>query len=76
MQHFSNAGQDEPEKIREEAAKFIPVDTVPKSPEEFFRYNFGYDIVRDCEQNMQREIPGWELPESFFEKKPGIGVYP
>jgi salicylate hydroxylase len=29
MQQFSNAGQDEPEKIREEAAKFIPVEKVP-----------------------------------------------
>lgn len=29
MQIFSNAGQDEAEKIREEAAKYIQVDTIP-----------------------------------------------
>lgn len=29
MQIFSNAGQEEPELIREEAAKFIPADKVP-----------------------------------------------
>lgn len=29
MQIFSNAGQDEPEKIHVEASKFIPADTVP-----------------------------------------------
>jgi salicylate hydroxylase len=29
MQVFSNAGQDEPEKIHTEASKFIPADTVP-----------------------------------------------
>jgi hypothetical protein len=29
MQIFSNAGADEPEKIRAEAAKFIPEDTIP-----------------------------------------------
>jgi len=25
---------------------------------------------------MERENLGWELPEKFFEKKPGRGVYP
>lgn len=29
MQIFSNAAADEPEKIRQEAAKFIPADSVP-----------------------------------------------
>ena len=29
MQIFSNAGQEEPEKIHEEASKYIPADTVP-----------------------------------------------
>ena len=29
MQIFSNAGQDEPDRIRAEAAKFIPADDVP-----------------------------------------------
>jgi salicylate hydroxylase len=29
MQVFSNAGQDEPEKIHVEASKFIPAETVP-----------------------------------------------
>jgi salicylate hydroxylase len=29
MQVFSNAGQDEPEKIHAEASKFIPAETVP-----------------------------------------------
>ncbi len=32
MQIFSNAGQDEPEKIRKDAAKYIPADTVPSKP--------------------------------------------
>jgi hypothetical protein len=29
MQIFSNAGQDDAARIRDEASKFIPVDTVP-----------------------------------------------
>lgn len=29
MQQFSNAGQDEPEKIQAEASKFMPAEEVP-----------------------------------------------
>ncbi|KAK2630263.1 hypothetical protein QTJ16_001083 [Diplocarpon rosae] len=76
MQIFSNAGQDEPEKIRLEAARFIPTASVPKTPEDFFAYNFGYDIVKDSTLAMQREDPTWELPCAFFEKTPVAGVYP
>jgi salicylate hydroxylase len=32
MQIFSNAGQDEAEKIHKDAAKFIPAETVPSKP--------------------------------------------
>ncbi|PBP22729.1 salicylate hydroxylase [Diplocarpon rosae] len=76
MQIFSNAGQDEPEKIHLEAARFIPAASVPKTPEDFFAYNFGYDIVKDSTQAMQREDPTWELPSTFFAKTPVAGVYP
>lgn len=76
MQQFSNAGQDEPDKIRSEAAKFIPIEEVPKSPEEYFAYNFGYDIVRDSSQKMSAEYPSWSLPPNFFRKDPVRGTYP
>ncbi|KAJ0375007.1 hypothetical protein COL26b_006722 [Colletotrichum chrysophilum] len=76
MQIFSNAGQEEPELIREEASKFIPADRVPKNPEEFFAYNFGYDIIRDSVQKVQKVDASFELPASFFQKAPGKGVYP
>ncbi|EKD20524.1 salicylate hydroxylase [Drepanopeziza brunnea f. sp. 'multigermtubi' MB_m1] len=72
----ADAGQDEPEKIRTDAAKFMPAETVPKTPEEFFAYNFGYDVVRDSVQAMQREDASWELPANFFERTPVAGVYP
>lgn len=105
MQIFSNAGQDDAEKIREDAGKFIHADTVPstyipplipnismllvsyliysisrycklvrtnlstESPEEFFRFNFGYDVVKDSEQIMQKDNSEWKLPESFVTTK-------
>jgi len=47
-----------------------------EKPEDFFKYNFGYDVVRDSALAMERENPGWVLPERFFEKEPGRGVYP
>ncbi|KZL66792.1 salicylate hydroxylase, partial [Colletotrichum tofieldiae] len=76
MQIFSNAGQEEPELIREEAAKYIPAENVPKNPEEFFAYNFGYDIIRDSVQQLQKADPSFSLPPSFFQKEPVKGVYP
>ncbi|KAL0940404.1 salicylate hydroxylase [Colletotrichum truncatum] len=76
MQIFSNAGQEEPQLIREEASKYIPADKVPKNPEEFFAYNFGYDIIRDSVQQVQKVEASFELPSSFFQKVPGRGVYP
>ncbi|KFY34839.1 hypothetical protein V494_06418 [Pseudogymnoascus sp. VKM F-4513 (FW-928)] len=76
IQHFSNAGQDEPEKIREAAGKYIGVDNVPKNPEGFFEFNFGYDVIHDAKLAMQKEVPGWEVPENFFESEPGRGTYP
>lgn len=38
MQIFSNAGQDEPEKIRVDAAKFIPADSVPSKLTPLFQF--------------------------------------
>ncbi|KAK1977169.1 salicylate hydroxylase [Colletotrichum cereale] len=76
MQIFSNAGQEESELIREEAAKYMSADTVPKNPEEFFAYNFGYDIIRDSVQQVRKVDPSFSLPPSFFTKEPVRGVYP
>ncbi|KUJ19579.1 salicylate hydroxylase [Mollisia scopiformis] len=76
IQIFSNAGQDEPEKIRRDAAKFIPADTVPKTPEEFHKFNFGYDVVRHSTQSIEERYPEWVLPKKFFEHEPRRGVYP
>ena len=47
-----------------------------ENPEEFFKYNFGYDIVKDSTQAMQRADANWQLPKKFFEKEPVAGVYP
>ncbi|KFY62264.1 hypothetical protein V497_02473 [Pseudogymnoascus sp. VKM F-4516 (FW-969)] len=76
IQHFSNAGQDEPEKIREAASKYMDADKVPKNPEEFFEFNFGYDVIHDAKLALQKEVPGWEVPKGFFESEPGRGTYP
>ncbi|KFZ04867.1 hypothetical protein V501_08891, partial [Pseudogymnoascus sp. VKM F-4519 (FW-2642)] len=76
IQHFSNAGQDEPEKIREAAGKYMDADKVPKNPEEFFEFNFGYDVIHDAKLALQKEVPGWEVPGNFFESEPGRGTYP
>ncbi|KAH8200869.1 hypothetical protein TruAng_004955 [Truncatella angustata] len=75
-QVFSNAGQDEPELIQMEASKYIPLEEVPKTPEEFFDYNFGYDVIRDTLNHLKRLDPAFELPGSFFQNEPGKGVYP
>lgn len=96
LQICSNAGQDEAEKIRNDASKFIPADTVPsksnlftkcfcdngghvraqtndtgiETPEEFIKFNFGYDVVKHSKQEMEQVYPEWSLPETFFEREP------
>ena len=52
------------------------ISDVIETPEDFFRYNFGYDVIRDSTKKMKSAFAYWELPKSFFEKKPGDGVYP
>lgn len=48
-----------------------------ENPEEFFAYNFGYDIIRDSVQQVQKSgLETFSLPETFFQNKPGKGVYP
>ncbi|RFU31564.1 hypothetical protein B7463_g4788, partial [Scytalidium lignicola] len=76
MQIFSNAGQDQMEKMGEDAEIYIPRNEIPKSPDEFVKYIFGYDVVRDATQTMEIEYPSWKLSATFFDKTPGRGVYP
>ena len=44
-------------------------NTPTESPEEFFRFNFGYDVVKDSEKIMKEANPEWKLPETFVGKK-------
>ncbi|KAK1997909.1 salicylate hydroxylase [Colletotrichum falcatum] len=67
---------EEPELIREEAAKYMPAEAVPKNPDDFFAHNFGYDIVRDSVQRTRNADPSFSLPPSFFAREPVAGVYP
>ncbi|KIA75888.1 salicylate hydroxylase [Aspergillus ustus] len=58
LQVFSNAGQDESWKIREQARKYLPEGVeVPTSPGEFMRHNFGYDVIEDS----RRVVEGFKL---------------
>jgi salicylate hydroxylase len=52
-------------------------DCDPKeTPEQFFDYNFGYDVVQDSLNQLKQRDPLFELPISFFRNEPGRGVYP
>ncbi|TLS20972.1 uncharacterized protein PpBr36_10888 [Pyricularia pennisetigena] len=73
LQILSNVGQDEAHKVREEVGKFIPIETVPKGPEEFYAFSFGYNVVKDMVDTMRKKIdPQFELPKGFFIKEPAI----
>jgi hypothetical protein len=39
--------------------------TPSRTPEDFFRFNFGYDVVEDSERIMREDDPNWRLPEAF-----------
>ncbi|KAH8805538.1 salicylate hydroxylase [Xylogone sp. PMI_703] len=66
IQIFSNAGQEQADRIHGDAAKYINTEDIPKSPDEFIKYNFGYDVVADAVKMMQDECPNWKLPTDFF----------
>lgn len=45
MQIFSNAGQDEPELIRKDASRFMPIEKVPSKSRPEKRTNLSKTIV-------------------------------
>ncbi|GKT65449.1 salicylate hydroxylase [Colletotrichum tofieldiae] len=66
---FSNAAQDEAEKIREAASEFVPVDRIPTNPEGFYDFHFDYDIVEDSTNHMRKLHPEFRLPDSFLRRE-------
>ncbi|KAI6301320.1 hypothetical protein MCOR03_000821 [Pyricularia oryzae] len=73
LQILSNVGQDEALKVRAEAAKFVPIETVPKGPDEFYAFSFAYNVVKDMVSTMRKNIdPQFELPKGFFIKEPVV----
>lgn len=55
MQIFSSAGQDEAEKMRDEAIRFLgPGVKVPANQADFHEFNFGYDVVKQSEDVLAR----------------------
>lgn len=47
MQIFSNAGQDQAERIQEDAKQYVD-GPVPTNHAEFHDWNFGYNILAEC----------------------------
>ncbi|KAG8527846.1 uncharacterized protein KY384_006762 [Bacidia gigantensis] len=61
MQIFSNAGQDEAEKIREEAERVLgPGARVPANQAEFHEFNFGHDVVAESEELLRELLESGE----------------
>ncbi|KAK8062336.1 FAD dependent oxidoreductase [Apiospora hydei] len=67
IQILSNAGQDEAERVRDAAAKFMLIQDIPKTTEEFVDFNFGYDIVEEAIAIMRRQDPDFVLAPGFFQ---------
>lgn len=40
-------------------------------PEDFFDYNFRYDIIEDSVSQLKDQYPAFELPSTFFQNTPG-----
>lgn len=50
----------------------VPRTDIPtETPEDFFRFNFGYDVVKDSERIMKNEFPDWKLPEALVGETAG-----
>lgn len=60
IQIFSNAGQDEAEKVKQRAKPFMAEGQhTPTTPAEYMKHNFGYDILEEAEAwvNKSRAVP-------------------
>ncbi|KAK3377463.1 hypothetical protein B0H63DRAFT_477248 [Podospora didyma] len=68
IQVLSNAGTDQVEIIHQEVAKYV--DVVPKTPQEFAKFNWGHDIVRSTIDLVKGVDPSFELPGDFFVGNP------
>ncbi|KXH63220.1 FAD dependent oxidoreductase [Colletotrichum salicis] len=68
---FSNAGQDEAQKIKEAASEFIPVERIPTNPRGFYDFHFSYDIMEDTAEHMRKLDPNFRLPDAFLRNEPG-----
>ncbi|KAF7511713.1 hypothetical protein GJ744_003876 [Endocarpon pusillum] len=53
IQIFSNAGQDEAEKIQSDAKRYVN-GKVPTNQQEFHEYTYGYNVVEDCLMALKR----------------------
>lgn len=69
MQLFSNAGQDQAdqEKLGKELRNIFGSEGyaqedvwAPRNPEEFHRWNFGWDCFGESVKVMRREVVGWD----------------
>lgn len=55
MQIYSNVTQEEAEKVRSEAERFLgPGVKVPMNPADFLEFNFGYDVIKESEAVLAR----------------------
>lgn len=55
IQVFSNAGQDEAEKVKQRAKPFMTEGQhIPTTPAEYMEHNFGYDVLKESEAWVDR----------------------
>ncbi|SLM37504.1 Monooxygenase, FAD-binding [Lasallia pustulata] len=52
MQIYSSAGQDEAAKIQAAAREYVKNGKIPTNQQEFYDWNFGYDIFSHCHDVM------------------------
>lgn len=55
IQVFSNAGQDEAEKVKQRAKPFVTDgQRIPSTPAEYMEHNFGYDVLKESQALMEK----------------------
>ncbi|KAK3360442.1 hypothetical protein B0T25DRAFT_602022 [Lasiosphaeria hispida] len=64
IQVLSNAAGEQVGLVEREAGRFVEV--VPRTPLEFARFNWGFDVVRTTVDLVREVEGGFELPQGFF----------
>ncbi|TKW48304.1 6-hydroxynicotinate 3-monooxygenase [Colletotrichum tanaceti] len=67
IQLLGNVGFDETHLVEDALLEFLSKEEIPKTPKQFYLYNFDYDVVDEAVKIMEEYDPSFHLPHDYFD---------